>query len=102
MGIEPVWARDGQELLYRKGATGDLVAVEVETEGGFSVGEERVLFPAGMYRSELGHPQYDVAADGQRFVMLRVVGMAEEVPDPPMVMIMNFFAELEQRLGGGG
>jgi Tol biopolymer transport system component len=103
-GIEPVWSRDGRELFYRRGATGDLVAVEVETEGNFAIGEERVLFPAGRYRAFTSHPQYDVERDGQRFVMLRPVGMPEEIPDPPMIQIQNFFTELQRRVGseGGG
>jgi len=100
-GVEPVWSRDGRELFYRRGSVGDLVAVEVETEGAFRLGEERVLFPAGRYRENRAHPQYDVAPDGQRFVMLRPIGMAEETTELRMIQIQNFFTELEQRLGGG-
>jgi serine/threonine-protein kinase len=101
-GQEPVWARDGRELFYRKGGSGDLVAVDVEATETFQIGEEHVLFPAGAYRSNDLHQQYDVAPDGQRFVMLKPREEVEQLPEPVMIMIQNFFTELEERVGGEG
>lgn len=100
-GIEPVWSTDGRELFYRRGPGGDLMAVRVETESAFRLGEERVLFRAGRFRTSFLRPQYDVRPDGQRFVMLRRVGVADGDTDPPMIMIQNFFTELEEKLGEG-
>jgi serine/threonine-protein kinase len=101
-GIEPVWSKDGRELFYRKGTSGDLVAVAVETEGDFRIGEERVLFPAGAYLANSQHPQYDVSLDGQRFLMLRPVGGVQAATDTPVIQVLNWFTELEERVGGGG
>ena len=94
-GSEPVWAKDRLELFYRKG---DLVAVEVETTDPFRIGEERVLFPAGGYRASLTSPQYDVAPDGQRFVLLSPRAATGPVPELRMIQIQNWFTELEERL----
>jgi hypothetical protein len=99
-GIEPVWSKDGQVLFYRKGTEGELVAVDVEVADTIRVGEERSLFPAGEYRASTNHPEYDVAPNGERFLMLR----AREIPGPGrerrIVLWQNFFTLLEERAGG--
>jgi serine/threonine-protein kinase len=100
-GIEPVWSRDGRELFYRRGVAGDLVAVEVETASLFQRGGEQVLFPAGKYNAEPTHAQYDVAPDGQHFVMLRPLSAVASHQELRMIQVLNWFTELEERLGGG-
>jgi serine/threonine-protein kinase len=100
-GFEPIWAKDGRELFYRERGTGNLVSVQVSTEGAFQIGEEQVLFPAGRYSANSLHPRYDVSPDGQRFVMLRRPAQAEDAAPPRMIMIQNFFSELEEKMGGG-
>jgi len=101
VGTEPVWAKNRPELFYRKGAEGDLVAVEVATADSFRVGEEHILFPAGGYTANDVHHNYDVGPDGQHFVMLRPADDAERSTEPRMIMIQNWFTELEERLGEG-
>jgi len=98
-GVEPIWAKDGKELFYRRGESGDMVAVQVTTEGPFQIGEEQVLFPAGRYVANAMHPCYDVSRDGQRFVMLRRPAQAEDTAPPRLIMVQNFFTELEERTG---
>jgi serine/threonine-protein kinase len=100
VGIEPVWGRDGRELFYRKGVDGALVAVEVETEGAFRIGRETILFPAGQYLASGQHQNYDVSPDGQRFVMLRKMEAAGLAREPRLIMIQNFFTELQERPRG--
>jgi Tol biopolymer transport system component len=100
-GIEPVWSRDGTELFYRRGASGEMVAVPVEYAGRFEIGQERVLFPAGEYRVNYQHPEYDVAPDG-RFIMLRNTSAVSELEEVPMIQMLNFFSFLKQRLEAGG
>ena len=77
-----------------------MVAVEVETEGAFRVGQEHVLFPAGGYPGSANHRQYDVSPDGQRFLMLKPVGELVSSTDDPVIQILNFFTELEEKVGG--
>jgi len=85
-GTEPVWARNGRELFYKSG--GNLVSVAVETDPVFSHGEEEALFSVrGYFQFNVNHA-YDVAADGERFVMIRL-------PDPEaeLVVVENFLGE---------
>jgi len=99
-GQEPVWARDGRELFYRKGPSGELVAVHMEIGNSLVIGGEEVLFPAGNYRANYQRPQYDVSPDGQRFVMLRPLDPGSEGPQASMVMIQNWFTRLRELTGG--
>ena len=39
------------------------------------------------------HPQYDVAPDDSRFLMIRQTGGDDE---PRMILVQNFFEELER------
>jgi serine/threonine-protein kinase len=93
-GMAPVWSRDGRELFY-VGADA-LVAVEVREENGiFDTGEERFVF-TGPFAADI-HPEYDVSPDGQRFVAIQTSDVNQETR---MVMILNFFTLLEERVGG--
>lgn len=93
-GLEPVWARNGRELFYRNGA-GEMVAVEVETEPTFVAGQQRVLFDAGGYRLVENYHSYDVTSDGERFVMIRMLGTGEN----EIIVVENFLDELRERMG---
>lgn len=92
------YAGHGRELSYRKGGSGDLIAVQVRTQGRFQIGEEQVLFPAGRYASNSLHPRYDVSPDGQRFVLLRAPAQAGNAAPPRLTMIQNCFEELKARV----
>lgn len=72
-GGEPVWSRDGRELFYRNNKR-ELVAVQVGTERSFSIGSSSALFSDRHFARIDVHQQYDVAPDGQRFIMIRPVG----------------------------
>ena len=43
------------------------------------------------------NPEYDVSADGQRFMMVRV-----ERPNEQINVVLNWFTELERLVGPGG
>jgi hypothetical protein len=64
------------------------------------VGGENVLFPAGEYRANSQHPQYDVAPDGQRFLMIKPREGSGMAPNARLFLIQNFFTEVEERVGG--
>lgn len=75
-GMEPVWSRDGHELFYRgwqkPSGTLCVLAVPVSTAGRFTAGAPRALFNGSSTVSAgQSGTSYDVAADGQRFIMLR-------------------------------
>jgi serine/threonine-protein kinase len=93
-GSEPVWAHSGRELFY-KNAADELMSSEVRTSPTFMVGQHRILFSATDYDSYAYHPQYDVTADDQRFVMLKDVTAESH----ELVLVLNWFEELKQRVG---
>lgn len=92
-GVEPVWAQNRPELYYRNGA-GEMVAVEVLPGIDFMTGPEQVLFSATAYRSDFYHAAYDVSADGERFVMIRISDSGSV--DEGLIVVENWFEELER------
>jgi serine/threonine-protein kinase len=94
-GTEPLWSRRGGELFYRSGQ-GDMVALRVETEATFSAGPTSALFSATEYRADVNHRQYDVAPDGERFIMIRPVG---GIAEGALILVQNFFEELRAVAG---
>ena len=73
-GTEPVWSRDGRELFYRGWVHGagklQMMAVPVSTQGALVVGTPVALFDdIRMEHVDIG-ATYDVAPDGQHFVLL--------------------------------
>jgi Tol biopolymer transport system component len=92
-GVEPVWARNRPELYYRNGA-GDMVAVEVLPGTEFVTGPEQVLFSATAYRRDFYHAAYDVSADDERFVMIRISDSGSL--DEELIVVENWFEELNR------
>jgi serine/threonine protein kinase len=92
-GIEPLWSHSGRELFYRDGSS-NLVAVEVKSTPTFSLGTSTVLFPMGGYRSRTVFPEYAVAPDDRRFLMIR--RFLPNAPDK-LVVVENWFEELKAK-----
>ena len=92
-GAEPVWSRNRPELYYRNGA-GEMVVVSVLPGPEFKTGTQQVLFSAKEYRSDFYHAAYDVTADGQRFVMIRVSESGSL--DEQLIVVENWFEELQR------
>jgi serine/threonine-protein kinase len=90
-GTEPLWSHRGTELFYRD-ASGDLVAVAVNANRTFSVGRSTVLFPAAGYSFLRFTPQYAVAPDDKRFLMIRP--LETSAPDK-LIVVENWFEELK-------
>jgi len=97
-GSEPIWTRGGRELVFRRG---DTVMVAAVDPAGGNVGAPAVLF-AGRFNADPGWSQtrsYDVTRDGQRFLMLKWPedGVRREVH-----VTMGWWPELRARVGSGG
>ena len=58
----------------------------------FQTGPEQVLFSATEYKSDFFHAAYDVTADDQRFVMIRVSESGSL--DEKLIVVENWFEEL--------
>lgn len=104
-GGSPVWRGDGRELFYAEPVSLDpqelqagpaavrMMAVTVSTQGALSFGPPRLLF-SGRYSMNAPARGYDVARDGQRFLLLKE---RERVPDviSEMTVVQNWIAELK-------
>ena len=92
-GVEPVWSASGSELFYRHGD--HVLAVDVVTNSTFEHGKPRLLFEG---RYALGDVKddtraYDVAPDGQRFLMLRP---ETQPPTGHLKVVLNWYDELRR------
>ena len=94
-GFEPVWNPQGGELFYLA-PDGTLMAAEYQIRGDqFVRGRVESLFPTRVHIASVVQPDslnhYDVAMDGERFLILR------QPEDPPAVMlILNWTAALRE------
>ena len=87
-GQQPRWSRDGRELFYVEGTT--LTVVSVDTSATFSVRSRTPLFEHPNLANSW-YPQYDISADGQRFIIPTPV---EDDPDAkPMIRVVQNWAE---------
>jgi len=92
-GSEPLWSRDGRELFYRAGNA--VMAVSIETEPRFAVSSPSVVFE-GPYLAGVGvgGRAYDIAADGDRFLMIKPVD--DSTAAPQFIIVENWFEELKR------
>jgi hypothetical protein len=93
-GRSPIWSKDGMELFYRK--DDEVFAVKIEARSGFSAGGSSLLF-SGRYR--LTGRDYDVSADGKRFVMMRA---NDARTTERLSIVLNWWRLLDSRLRGSG
>lgn len=94
-GTEPVWNPKGRELFYR---TGDkMMAVDIDTQAGFVAGKPRQLFEGPYLANQIGNARanYDVSADGQRFLMIKSMQQGQAVPTQINV-VLNWDEELKR------
>ena len=92
-GTEPVWAHSGRELFYRNGDN-EMMAVQFTENPTFATVREDMLFPMDSYMVGEATRLYDVRADDQEFVMLRIG--EEGADDSELILIENFFEELKR------
>jgi eukaryotic-like serine/threonine-protein kinase len=96
-GREPLWARNGRELFYR---TGDKVmAVDITTASSFQAGTPRLLFER-KYQSRVLETNFDVSADGQRFLMIQPSDQQAQAATR-INMVLNWFEELKRQVPPG-
>jgi serine/threonine-protein kinase len=90
-GGEPLWSPDGKRILYRVGAGTGIIAATIATTPSLAV-TTRTPLVDGPYESDIYHPNFDVAPDGQTFVMVRPLAETRQV-----VLVVNWLQELRQR-----
>ena len=100
----PRWSSDGRELFYLRRTPffsnldteelTEMTRVDVITEPSFSAGNREVLF-RGRYRWTGTRHQYDLAPNGERFLMIDED--ADDNQSPSIVVVQNWFEELKAR-----
>ena len=99
-GDDPVWRRNGGELYYRSGDK--IMVVSVSTGSSFRADRPKTLWE-GRYNQGLnsmcgppgpGASNYDVTADGQRFLMIQEGD--QDVPATQINVVLNWSEELNR------
>lgn len=95
-GLYPAWSGDSHELFYLK-LDGTLVAVPVQPEGSmWNTGEPKDLFKGPYFYQgdgSLGR-EYDVAPNGQRFIMIK--NSRTSSGPGHFVLVQNWIEELKK------
>jgi Tol biopolymer transport system component/predicted Ser/Thr protein kinase len=94
-GTEPMWTKQGRELVYRNGDTTFAAAVDPATG---ETGRPGALFVGPYDFAAIGPRSYDVTPDGRRFLMVRY---APENEPRQVSLVLDWFGELRSRMGGG-
>jgi eukaryotic-like serine/threonine-protein kinase len=95
-GNEPLWSPSGHEIFYRNGDK--MMAVSLKTSPAFAVSKARLVFEAHFARISSDIPNYDIAPDGQRLLMVKENQQKAAITQ--LNVVLNWFAELKQRAGG--
>jgi hypothetical protein len=93
-GGSPRWRRDGRELFYVD-AEQRLIAVSVTTDRGFVPGRSTPLFLLP-FQSLAGTYSYDVARDGQRFLLASPGGNVTADSRIPLTVTTNWKSLLKR------
>jgi serine/threonine protein kinase/Tol biopolymer transport system component len=99
-GREPLWARNGKQLFYRKFPSGQMWVVDVRTDGGFSPGKPRLLFEKPGYLMTFPASGYDLSLDSQRFLMVKQE-QRKPTPVTELILVQNWFEELKRLIPTG-
>lgn len=92
-GMMPRWRRDGNELFFAGFNSGQFMSAQVNGRGAtFEVGEIRELFTMTNMTPSVESEQYDVSADGKRFLVITT----GEAGTLPLTLVQNWRAELKR------
>jgi Tol biopolymer transport system component len=90
-GTQPIWR--GPELFYVT-EDGQMMSVAVKTSGAeFEYSTPKTLFKTRMLARSLQYHEYDVTADGQRFLVGTLIGEPKSLPP---TVILNWLAEMKK------
>jgi Tol biopolymer transport system component len=94
-GTQPAWRADGKEIFYLA-ADAKMMSVSVDSgSAGFKLRAPKPLFQTRLVLDSFGR-QYDVSADGNRFLMAQPL---EESASVPITVIVNWPALLKKGAG---
>jgi Tol biopolymer transport system component len=93
-GIEPIWSPDGTELFYRDEEGLEMIVVDITLEPEFRPGTPRVLFEGRFVETPGYGRNYDVAPDGQSFLMFQQNMVGIEASE--LRLVFNWLEELRR------
>jgi Tol biopolymer transport system component len=97
-GSEPTWTRDGRELVFLA-ANDRLMSVAVKADGAtWAATLPTTVVQQPYYTARNIGRQYDISADGKRFLMIKVQPAKDQSPD--IVVAQHWDQELRARLPG--
>jgi eukaryotic-like serine/threonine-protein kinase len=99
-GMQPVWARDGNELFYLA-PNGALMSVTVRPDNNLSPGPPRKLMDEPYLRvpTQAAARTYDVSENGKRFLRIKPSSGPEATVS--IVVVQNWFEELKRLVPSG-
>ena len=93
-GDDPVWARSGNEIFFRRGDTWMVADITV-VGNTLSSGTPEMLV-RGSYAGGGIRPGYDVSPDGKRFLMTKISGEGAELSR--FNIVLNWRNEVSDRM----
>jgi Tol biopolymer transport system component len=95
-GVQPLWAHNGQDLFYFA-PDGALMRVAIGSGPAWSAGPPTKVLE-GRYVLNAGSQgrNYDITADGQRFLMLKTSGSSTPEAPPQIIVVQHFDEELKR------
>jgi serine/threonine-protein kinase len=94
-GTEPLWARDGKRLFYRRGD--QIWAVDIRWEPAFSPAKPQLLLDGPHYSWAVNIRGYDISLDGQRFLMVKEASL-DPHPVTEVILVQNWVEELKRNI----
>jgi Tol biopolymer transport system component len=96
-GTRPLWAPSGQELVYVS-PTGALMRVGVERAATWAATPPTQLVKEGYATipGSLSGRSYEIAPDGQRFLMIKEGGADQTAPPASLVVVQHWLDELKR------
>ena len=84
-GSEPLWARNGKQLFYRR--EDQVWVVDIRTDGGLTTGKPRLLFEKPECVRSYPIRAYGLSLDSRRFLMAK---NEQRKPTPVTEMILYY------------
>jgi len=94
-GSEPVWTRDGRELIFLD-ASRRLTSVKVSVTGSTVTFSAPTTISNTAYASGGIWRSYDISPDGQRFLVMKNEAGGTQAPAPGFVVVQNWIEELRK------
>jgi len=98
-GTRPIWNPNGTELVYfdagqAESTDGAVMAVPIEYDPVFRAGVPKKLFEGDYLAPNGDLHTYDMAPDGQRFVMIKAA--EDESAEARLILVQNWVEELKR------